>query len=63
MFTAHNPCHRFIVEELYNENSIQAFSQFEKEGNMENFKDHIRFNDLAHDSFYAFGTSKIQWYT
>ena len=60
MFTAHNPRHRFIVEELYNENSIHAFSQFEEEGNIENFKDHIRFNDLAHDAFYAFGTPKTQ---
>ena len=58
-FRAKCPYHRFIVEELYNANSIHAFNRFEEESHVERFQCHFRLVDLARDTLYALDTHTI----
>ena len=60
-FRAQYPHHRFVVEKLYNANSIYAFNQVEKEGHVERFQCHFRLVDLARDALYDFITPTIHF--
>ena len=59
-FKAQYPHHRFIIEELNNENSIHTFNRFEEKGYLERFQCHFKLAGIPGDVFYALAMPAIQ---
>ena len=59
-FKAQYPHHRFIIEELDNENSIHTFNRFEEKGYLERFRCHFKLAGIPGDVFYALAMPAIQ---
>ena len=59
-FKAQYPHHRFIIEELDNENSIHTFNRFEEKGYLERFQCHFKLAGIPGDVFYALAMPAIQ---
>ena len=60
MVKAQYPHHGFIIEELDNANSFNAFNRFEEEGYAERFQCYFRLVDLPRDALCALVTPAIQ---
>ena len=59
-FKAQYPSHSFIMKDLENANSIDAFNKFEEKEYVERFQYHFKLVDIPRDPLYALAMAVIQ---